>query len=235
MFVEYAKASSDDLLLQVTVHNRGPEAASVHVLPQLWFRNTWAGGQDSYRPCLAAAPGDAIAVTHEQLGELHLYCDQAPALLFCDNETNAPRLYHTPPVLGQYYKDGINDYLLHGAPTVNPAQTGTKAAAHYALTVPAGGSRSVRVRLAPAGIGAPFADFEDLLSQRRREADDYYALVQARLPDPDARAVQRQAFAGMLWSKQFYYYDVPQWLAGDPAFPLPHPRVGRAATRAGST
>ncbi|GAB2467367.1 glucosidase [Hymenobacter qilianensis] len=221
--IEYAKAAPDDILLQITVHNRGPVAATVHVLPQLWFRNTWAWGLNDYRPQLAAEPaGGAIAVHHHKLDEMCLYCDQEPTLLFCDNETNTQRLYKTPPMAPTaYFKDGINDYLVHGAATINTAQVGTKAAAHYPLTISAGASQLVRVRLGPAGQTQPFADFDQLLQQRRQEADQYYAVVQAALPSADARRVQRQAFAGMLWSKQFYYYDVPQWLEGDPATPPP--------------
>ncbi|SMB99024.1 conserved hypothetical protein [Hymenobacter roseosalivarius DSM 11622] len=221
--IEYAKAAPDDILLQITVHNRGPVAASVHVMPQLWFRNTWAWGLDSCRPQLEAGPaGGTIAVHHQKLGEMCLYCDQDPTLLFCDNETNTLRLYKTAPTQPvAYFKDGINDYLVHGAATINPAQAGTKAAAYYPLTIAAGTAQVVRVRLGPAGQARPFADFDQLLRQRCQEADQYYVAVQAALTSPDARRVQRQAFAGMLWSKQFYYYDVPRWLDGDPATPPP--------------
>ena len=222
--VEYAKAGPTDLLMHISVSNRGPEPATVHVLPQLWFRNTWAWGHDPYRPRLEATQdGRAIAAEHQDLGALCLYCDQNPDLLFCDNETNAPRLYGAPSRSGStHFKDGINDYVVQGAPAaVNPAQTGTKAAAHYVLTIAAGATHSVRVRLGPATLAKPFADFDQLVHQRRLEADEYYAALQADLANEDARRVQRQAWAGMLWSKQFYYYDVPEWLAGDPATPPP--------------
>ncbi|QJX48047.1 glucosidase [Hymenobacter taeanensis] len=221
--IEYAKASPEDLLLQITVHNRGPEEAEVHVLPQLWFRNTWAWETDSYRPELIEEAG-AIAVRHRELPHLCLYADHAPALLFCDNDTNPHRLPHlAPPTQTQFYKDGIQDCIVHGAPTVNPTQVGTKAAAHYTLTVAAGSCQAVRVRLAPAGQATPFADFDEVLNLRRQETDQYYAHQQRGLPDPDTRSVQRQAFAGMLWSKQYYNYDVAQWLQGDPALPKPPP------------
>ena len=229
VFVEYAKAGPEDLLMQVTVHNRGSEEAALHVLPQLWLRNTWAWGRDEYRPQLRAAL-NGVAVEDERLSALHLYCADAPELLFCDNETNAPRLYQSAPQAGAYYKDGINDYLVHGqAAAVNPTQTGTKAAAHYALTIPAGGSQVVRLRLGASGLSEPFADFNQLLTQRGTEAEAYYQQLQADLADADARLVQRQAWAGMLWSKQFYYYDVLQWLRGDPA--LPPPPAARAEGR----
>ncbi|MBO2012115.1 MGH1-like glycoside hydrolase domain-containing protein [Hymenobacter negativus] len=235
VFVEYAKVGPDDLLMQVTVSNRCTEAATLHVLPQLWFRNTWAWGLDDSRRLLLEATEDgAIAVQHAQLGSYNLYCDQAPALLFCDNETNTERLYGVPKTdPGQYFKDGINDYVVQGVKAaVNPARTGTKAAAHYALLVPGGTSQTVRVRLGPPGLAAPFVDFDQLLQQRLQEANEYYARLQQDLADADARRVQRQAWAGMLWSKQFYYYDVPQWLAGDPALPPPPPghRSGRNST-----
>ena len=239
--VEYAKAGPEDVLLQITVSNRGPEAAPLHVLPQLWFRNTWAWGNADYRPELQpTADGRAVAVRHEGLGsDFCLYCDQVPAgadpaLLFCDNETNTARLYGTAPTGGQqYFKDGINNFVVLGdAAAVNPDRTGTKAAAHYPLLIPGGTTQTVRLRLGPAGLAAPFADFDQLLAQRRQEADAYYAELQKDLANADARQVQRQAWAGMLWSKQFYYYDVPQWLAGDPASPPPPTRRahGRNAT-----
>ncbi|MBT2556840.1 glucosidase [Hymenobacter sp. ISL-91] len=224
--IEYAKAGPDDLLLQITVHNRGDQPAPLHVLPQLWLRNTWAWGYNQYRPELRASESDAsIAVDHTSLPGLELYCEpagkQMPELLFCDNETNAQRLFNSENP-SAYCKDGINDYLLHGQEqAVNPARRGTKAAAHYLLEVPAGESRTVRLRLAAPGLAQPFADFAPLLEQRQQEADAYYHELQKGVESADARNVQRQALAGMLWSKQYYYYDVAQWLRGDPALPEP--------------
>ncbi|MDU0369208.1 glucosidase [Hymenobacter endophyticus] len=225
IFLEYAKAGPEDLLLQITVHNRGAQEAPLHVLPQLWFRNTWAWGYSEEKPQLTAATEGAIRVAHANLPDLYLYCEQLEAqaaeLLFCDNETNARRLYGAPGA-SAFSKDGINDYLLHGeAAAVNPAREGTKAAAHYQLLVPAGESRTVRVRLAAPGLAEPFADFAGIISQRKAEADAFYQELQTGLDNPDARNVQRQALAGMLWNKQFYYYDVAEWLRGDPALPPP--------------
>ncbi len=221
VFVDYAKAGPDDVLMQVTVVNRGPDAAPLHVLPQLWFRNTWAWGNDDYRPNLAATPDRHIAVAHRELGDLCLYCADAPDLLFCENATNNGRLYHAPST-ERFFKDGINDYLVLGsADTLNPARTGTKAAAHYQLTLAPGHTHTLRLRLAAPGLAQPFADFDRLMQQRQAEADEFYAKLQVGMPDPDARLVQRQALAGMLWSKQFYYYKVRPWLAGDPATPPP--------------
>ncbi|MBO3269082.1 MGH1-like glycoside hydrolase domain-containing protein [Hymenobacter defluvii] len=225
VFIEYAKAGSEDILVQLKVCNRGPEEATVQVLPQLWFRNTWAWGYDDYRPQLQAAEeGSSITINHRELGERRLYYDGEPELLFCDNETNTQRLYNAPSN-AQYFKDGINDYVVYGhEQAVNPARCGTKAAVRYSLTIPAGEERVVRLRLAAPNIDEPFAEFDDLVQQRSEEADAYYEVVQRDMRSDDARNIQRQAYAGMLWSKQFYYYNVRQWLEGDPALPPPPPQ-----------
>jgi hypothetical protein len=227
--VEYAKAAPDDLLLLVTVHNRGPDAAPVHVLPQVWFRNTWSWQLGSERPEIAASQKRTVLVRHPELGAYHVHGDGEPALLFCDNDTNAPRLFDSNGTPG-YYKDAFHDYLVAGRrDAVNPARTGTKAAFHYPLMVPAGGSASVRLRLTNAPGPEPFARFDEVMDQRRREADEFYADLQADLADADARNVQRQALAGMVWNKQYYGYNVWEWLHGDPAQPPPPPerRHGR--------
>jgi hypothetical protein len=221
VFVEYAKAAPDDLLMQITVHNRGPEDAVIHLLPQLWFRNTWSWKGDAYRPELSVVEDGAVAARHRELGDYYLYAKNGPPLLFCDNETNVQRLYEVNGARG-YFKDAFHDHLIHGkVDAINPRQTGTRAAAHYTLTVPAQGSVRVRLRLANTPLTDPFRPFDEFLKQRQREADAFYADLQAEIADPDARSVQRQAFAGMIWSKQFYYYDVPEWLKGDPAQPPP--------------
>jgi hypothetical protein len=223
VFVEYAKAGPDDLLVQYTIVNRGPETAALHVLPQLWFRNTWAWGYDDYRPSLTATPGGAVQVSHRELGELACYAEGAAEWLFCDNNTNTERLFQASSP-EQFFKDGINCYLVEGQKNaVNPAQAGTKAAAHYQLTLAAGSSQQLCLRIGPAGLAEPFADFAAIMQQRQAEADEFYAEIQHDITDADARLVQRQAFAGMLWSKQFYHYNVARWLAGDPAQPAPPP------------
>jgi hypothetical protein len=224
VFVEYAKAAPDDLLLLVTVHNRGPEAAPVHVLPQVWFRNTWSWASGSVRPVLAASDERTVLVRHSELGAYHVHGDGEPALLFSDNDTNAPRLFESNGTSG-YYKDAFHDYLVAGRrDAVNPARTGTKAAFHYPLTVPARGSASVRLRLMNLPEPEPFARFDEVMDLRRREADEFYADLQADLADADARNVQRQALAGMVWNKQHYGYNVWEWLHGDPAQPPPPPQ-----------
>ncbi|MGE0821610.1 MAG: glucosidase [Candidatus Binatia bacterium] len=232
IFIEYAKATAEDILIRIHIVNRGPETAALHVLPTLWFRNTWAGGLDVRHPSLSAIADNTIALSHEYYGKRWLHCAGTPQLLFTENETNLQRLYgvenHTP-----YVKDGINNYIVHGDLTaVNPAQRGTKAAAHYDLTVGAGATTSLCLRLTSTIQGAHSqfnGDFTRTLTLRRREADEFYATVTPEGLSADARNVMRQALAGMLWSKQFYHYDVGRWLRGDPAAPPPPPerRKGR--------
>ncbi|HXC76065.1 MAG TPA: hypothetical protein VNU19_03345, partial [Candidatus Acidoferrum sp.] len=226
VFVEYAKAAPEDILLQVTVCNRGPEEALIHVLPQLWFRNTWSWGHTNDKPELTATSDSAVLAQHPSLGDYTLTAAAARSLLFCDNETNARRLWGAPAA-GGYPKDAFHEYIVDGnASAVNPRRTGTKAAAHHVITVPAGGEEHIRVRLgrniADVWGGDPCCeDFDRVLKRRRSEADEFYADRQRDLPSEDERRVQRQAFAGMVWNKQFFYYDIPQWLNGDPAHPLP--------------
>src|SRR5262245_41501583 len=212
VFVEYGKASPEDILVQITVCNRGPEAATLHVLPTLWFRNTWSWGGDAPRPSLRQAAANVVAVSHARLGARLLSCDEAAALLFTENETNTERIFRTPNRT-PYVKDAFHAYFVqerHDA--VNPAHEGTKAAAHYPLTVGAGASRSIRLRLHEPALTAPFSSFEAEIEARRTEADQFYKTVIPASFDADRANVMRQALAGMLWSKQFYYYDVDQWL-----------------------
>ena len=216
VFVEYAKEAPDDILIQITIHNRGPEGTELHLLPTLWFRNTWSWESDKERPSLQRVPGlSAVKASDAKLGDRFLYCDGAPELLFTENETNTQRIFgvanHSP-----YVKDSINDYLVQGKhDAVNPQQIGTKAAAHYRISVPAGGSQTIRLRLSPLSCQNgtnPFADFEDVLELRHKEADEFYDTVIPRSLNADQANVMRQALAGMLWSKQFYHYDVDKWL-----------------------
>jgi mannosylglycerate hydrolase MGH1-like protein len=233
VFVEYAKAAPDDLLMQVTVHNRGPDEAEIHLLPQLWFRNTWAwnGSEKNCKLQIAdcrSEEGMGIEATRAELGNYLLNAEGEPTLLFCDNETNTQRLFNVNGARG-FYKDAFHDYVVQDRrEAVNADKVGTKAAAYYRLTVPARGSVRIRVRLQAVAPGSrldthgnAFQSFDDILAARRAEADEFYGELQKELKDPDARLVQRQAFAGMIWSKQFYYYDVPEWLKGDAAQPAP--------------
>ncbi len=220
VFVEYAKASPDDILILLTITNRGPKPASLQVLPTLWFRNTWSWGGEAPKLGLRRLEGprgmSVVAASHAELGERYLYCDKGPSLLFTENETNAERVFGTPN-RSPWVKDSINDYLVHGrADAVNPAQTGTKVAAHYRVTVDAGQSVGIRLRLSGDDLVAlargPFGDFDAVVEARRREADAFYASITPSSLTPDAARVMRQALAGMLWSKQLFHYDVGRWL-----------------------
>ncbi|MDT3706028.1 MAG: glucosidase [Thiobacillus sp.] len=223
VFVEYAKAGPHDILMQVTAHNRGTDDAPLHLLPQLWFRNEWAWGDPEAKPEISIDDSGGIVARHAKLGTYHCYFDGAPELLFCDNETNTQRLYGVPQA--GYSKDAFHERVVQGRlDAVNPARTGTKAAGLFVLSVPAGGSAAVRLRLADTPLGQPFQDFAERLAQRHAEADAYYDELQAGIDDAEARLIQRQALAGLIWSKQFYFFDVPRWLDGDPGMPAPPPQ-----------
>ena len=229
--IEYAKAAPDDIAIRITVHNRGPEAAALDLLPTIWFRNTWAWGLDARTPRLEVGEPSAGARTihahHFEMPEYRLLCEGDPELLFTHNDTNVARLFggENP---AEWVKDGINDYVVNGATgAVNPAHYGTKAAARYRLRVSAGGAESVRLRLCATPVSrtpvAPTAvsTIDDVIADRLRDADEFYAAVTpADAPDDVAR-VQRQAFAGLIWNQQFYHYEVRRWLRGDPAGPEP--------------
>jgi hypothetical protein len=219
--IEYAKADPDDILMQVTIYNRASEEASLHVLPQLWARNIWSWQPESMKPRLLARGSDSISIDHPLLTPMRLRCEDRPQFLFCENDTNIRRL-RGMSAPGQYFKDGINDYIVNGDPeAVNPARLGTKVAAHYQLTLPAGGNARFRLRLTRDGDDPGFDDFSNVFHQRRAEADEFYAELQRDIDDPDTRRVHRQSLAGMLWTKQFYYFDIPEWLDGDPLLPTP--------------
>jgi hypothetical protein len=220
VFVEYAKESADDILIQISVHNRGPDAAEIQVLPTLWFRNRWSWGREKPRPVIertgGKSTGSVVRAAGEKLGERYLHCEGGAPLLFTENETNTQRISGTPNRT-PFVKDGINNYVVHGQKdAVNPQNTGTKMAAQYRLTVPPGKCETVRLRLsstASHGSGGAFGKrFDEILAARRREADEFYAAVTPPSLDADAAKVMRQALAGMLWSKQFYYFDVNRWL-----------------------
>ena len=251
VFAEYAKASAEDILIKITAVNRGPVEATLSLLPTIWFRNTWSWGNNSYRPSLSALgnlaipkeygiPGAAvIEINHRTYGKRWLLCEGEPELLFTENDTNAQRLFGSPNS-SLFAKDGINDYVVNGKrDAVNSAKVGTKTAVHYRLRIAPGASVTVRLRLTDKEpkvqrMSAPrlvLADspktellgqsFESIFASRLREADEFYAQRVPKDLSEDARNVQRQAFAGLLWSKQFYHFDVRAWLDGDPAGPPP--------------
>jgi Mannosylglycerate hydrolase MGH1-like glycoside hydrolase domain len=227
VFVEYAKAGPEDVLVRITVHNRGPEPARLHVLPTLWFRNTWSWGLDDRKPSLHRAATGAIEAKHHELGTYTLQCDGAPELLFTENESNAQRLWSQRNP-SPYVKDAFHAYVVSGErDAVNPAHQGTKAAAHYVLDVPGGGSQTVRVRLSGSTPIAGFRDFDQVFTSRIADADEFYARITPRSLGEDARLVHRQALAGMLWTKQYYHFDLEQWLAEHNSRPLVEsPRAG---------
>ena len=232
VFVEYAKADVEDILIKISAVNHGPEAAPLNLLPTVWFRNIWSWDQtgdhsEAPRPSLRKADSKSetvIELNHPESGQRWLYCDGNPELLFTENDTNTQRLFNAPSA-SRYVKDGINDYVVHGVQqAVNPQQEGTKAAANYSLLVQPGETATIRLRLTnkPARAGAKvFADFDKVFADRVREADEFYDTVVPKHLSDDARSVMRQSLGGLLWSKQFYHYEVEQWLAGDHAAPQP--------------
>jgi hypothetical protein len=226
VFVEYAKAGPDDILMKITAYNRGPEAEVLHVLPHLWFRNTWSWGYPTVKPRLSKSADGVILAQHDELGDRHLYVDSNPELLFTDNETNVHRLFGTGAQ--GYFKDAFHEFVVNGdRDALKGESPATKAAAHYVLSAAPGDSAEVRIRLSAQTHTAPFDDFDGVVLRRKQEADEFYGDLQMDLADADSRRVQRQALAGMIWSKQFYYFDIPQWLKGDPAQPPPPPERRR--------
>jgi hypothetical protein len=224
VFVEYAKNTAEDILIRITAYNRGPEDADLTLLPTLWFRNTWSW-DNSGSPKLWAVSDSVVEMEVKQYGKRTLLCGGTPTLLFTENETNSQRLFQAPNRT-PYVKDAFHRYVIqgeHGA--VNPEYVGTKCAAHYALRIPAGGSSELRLRLTDhLPVAPPLGkEFEVIFTHRIAEADAFYSQRFPQDCSSDARSVQRQAFAGMLWSKQFYHYDVRTWLDGDPAMPPPPP------------
>ena len=220
--IEYAKGGTDTLLLQVTAYNRGPEAAELHLLPHVWFRNTWSWEPGAPKPSLAARVRGQVWAQHHDMGAMTVTFEGQPAIYFCENETNVVRVFGAQAA--GPFKDAIHERVVSGRESaVNAAMRGTKAAAHYHSVVPAGGTLIVRAILQPAGKTVGFSQFATTLDMRRREADEFYNVLQRDIEDPDERRVQRQALAGMLWSKQYFGYDVRRWLQGDPGEPVPPP------------
>jgi hypothetical protein len=219
VFVEYAKQTPEDLLIQISVANRGPEPALLHVLPTLWFRNIWTWWPGTPKPSLKQVSGrrgvQAVAASHAELGERYLYCEGEVPLLFTENETNNKRVFGTDNA-SPYVKDGINNYVVEGNHNaVNPEKTGTKCAAHHELNVGAGKTATVRLRLsdlAPTAMGDPFKSFAEIVQTRQNEADEFYRAITPERVSKDEALVMRQALAGMLWSKQYFFFDVDKWL-----------------------
>jgi hypothetical protein len=220
VFVEYAKSEPEDMLIKISVYNRGPEAADLHLLPTLWFRNTWSWEPNETKPTLRQVNHHSIRASHPALGDYTLDCEGAPEILFTENESNAGRLWGQPNP-SAYVKDAFHEYVIRGNhKAVNPGRTGTKAAAHYILNVPAGGCRVVRLRLAATPPHDAFTDFDHVFAQRLADADEFYERITPTSLTEDERRVHRQALGGMMWSKQYYYFDLDKWLEEHDAHPL---------------
>ena len=220
VFVEYAKGDPEDILIRVTVHNRGPEPAQLHLLPTLWFRNCWSWDRNALKPNLRQVENGRILASHAQLGERTFCCEGNPALLFTENESNVERLWGQANA-SPYVKDAFHNYVVEDKrEAVNPSRSGTKAAAHYRLEVPAGGSRVVRLRLNEKNLADPFGNIDQIFAARLADADEFYNRITPPSLSEDERRVHRQALAGMLWTKQYYYFDLDRWLDEHGAHPL---------------
>jgi hypothetical protein len=221
--MEYAKADEQDIFIKVTVENRSKIDSPITVLPTVWFRNTWCWGYENYKykPSLTGIGNSHIEIDHQVVGRFKLYAEDADKFLFCDNETNFEKLYNSPNNT-PYTKDGINDYIVNNdTKAINPNQIGTKASAKYTQTIPAGGKKVFRLRFTNKTLTNAFEDFDAQFEQRLIEADEFYATLQKGIQDENLKNIQRQSYAGMLWTKQWYYYNVFEWTKGDPSMPKP--------------
>ncbi len=218
--VEYAKAAEDDVLMRITVANRAAQPADLHVLPQLWARNIWSWGDGTAKPELQLRHNNLVAALHPSMAPMDFEIEQPAPWLFCENESNVDRLFGM--AAPGPFKDGINDFIVGGNAGAIRQDAGTKCAAHVRLRIASNGTMTIRLRLRPAQTAKPaFTGFDGIVAQRQREADEFYAALQFKIAEPDVRLVQRQALAGLIWSKQFYNFDVRRWLEGDPCQPKP--------------
>lgn len=216
IFIEYAKNSPEDIAIRITVENRSIKAAKLLLLPTVWFRNTWSWGYDDYKPEMSSTIGNHIVISHKELTIKNIYAKTSVDVLFCDNETNNTRLYHTQNN-PKFSKDGINNFIIHKDPiAINLDKKGTKAAFLLDEMIEGNGRKIFEFRLTDTDLDQPFADFSKIFDQRIEDANGFYAEIQKGIRTDDEKLVQRQAFAGMLWSKQFYHYNVEKWLNGDP-------------------
>ncbi|NVH71781.1 glucosidase [Paraburkholderia sp. JPY432] len=220
VFVEYAKRDPQDILVRICMHNRGRDAAQLRILPTLWFRNTWSENHDDPRPSLCEEAPGVIRARHHELGDYWLYCEGATELLFTENESNARRLWNQPNA-SPYVKDAFHAYVSGGQrEAVNPAKTGTKAAAHYVCNIPGRDSVTIRLRLSAISRDNAFDGFENTFNERIADADEFYERIAPKSLTEDQRRVHRQALAGMLWGKQYYYFDLELWLREHGSHPL---------------
>jgi hypothetical protein len=224
IFIEYAKEDVEDIFAMVTIYNRGPEAAKLWVMPTIWFRKTWFTGHEPFMPKISKVDDHTIKAFSPKSGNYMFSFCSNNHLVFCDNETNRERLYGIPNER-KFTKDGVNDFVVHGdASKLNPKNAGTKAAAIYELEIPAGGMHQVKLRMQHQLADEPLKSCNEKVELKKKEADEFYQNLQSRITDSDHKMIQRQAFAGLMWSKQFYYYDVNRWLEGDPGRYVPHPQ-----------
>jgi hypothetical protein len=234
IFIEYAKVDANDICIKITAHNRSSKDAPLTILPTLWYRNTWSWGYEEFekKPILSGIANSQIEVSHRLFDRMKLYCKDADELIFCENETNKMRVFGREND-EQFLKDGINEYIIAGKKTaVNPNKIGTKASAKYQKKVKAGSLVTIELRFSDkTNLKDPFADFEKTFEDRLKDADDFYEKVQKDIASQEEKDIQRQAFAGMMWSKQFYYYNIEQWMNGDPKMPFEF--RGRAFERNG--
>ncbi|MDP1817046.1 MAG: glucosidase [Leadbetterella sp.] len=223
IFIEYAKKDINDVCIKITATNRSKKDAPLTLLPTVWFRNTWSWGYDEFekKPILSGIANSQIEVNHRLFERMKLYCLDADQLLFCENETNMERVFGKENT-SLYTKDGINNYIIHGKEkAINPNNIGTKASAKYSRKIKAGGSETFCLRFTDqTNLKEPFQDFEAIFEESLKVADDFYEIVQKDIQSEEEKAIQRQAFAGMMWSKQFYYYNIDQWMNGDPKMPF---------------
>lgn len=221
VFIEYAKIAPEDILIKITVVNQSDEISGLTLLPQIWFRNIWSWDDKCAKPQMRLVKENQININHNKLGKYYLHFEDQTEILFCENETNTKKLYGVNSDK-KYLKDGINEFIVHGKRNaVNPKQKGTKAAVSYDLQIPPNGEKIIKLRLSENDLSVPFRNFQKHIDKEKTNADEFYAEIQKDITSEDEKNVQRQAFAGLLWSKQFYYYDIPEWLNGDPDQPKP--------------
>ncbi len=222
IFIEYCKADHNDILVRVTVCNRSQQDAPIVVAPTAWFRNNWKWGYNTYKADMHASYDGSINIEHDSISIKKFYSRKDNTQrVFCENETNTPKLYGAPQAENTYFKDGINDFIIHRSNTVNPENRGTKASFLIDEVIAAGQSETFEFRLCPEATAEPFENFDEIFTTRQAEAEEFYNDVQNDTTDEDERNVQRQAFAGLLWNKQFYHYNIGKWLKGDPNFEAP--------------
>ncbi|MDC8106778.1 glucosidase [Chryseobacterium sp. B21-037] len=227
IFIEYAKEGANDILIQLTVTNKSENEAPLIILPTLWFRNTWSWGYDDYKPLLSSKEFSKIKIEHKELEVRNIYSKQSRKTLFCDNETNNERIYRSANK-SRYCKDGINDFIINqNLSAINPENKGTKASFYIEDDFNAGETKTFEFRLSDKELSEPFQDFETIFNSRKKESDDFYNDIQKGIRSDDEKLIQRQAFAGLLWNKMYYHYNVEKWLKGDPAEMPPPKSRGR--------